>query len=101
MRPPGVKNNADDYKEQRLDYIIEHILPSYDIITFQEAFAFANRRVDKLLVKAYDQGFYHHVASPRHYPWELAGDGGLLILSRFPIVQANRIEFSRGVHADW
>ncbi|RCI01568.1 hypothetical protein CU097_014297 [Rhizopus azygosporus] len=101
MRPPGVKNNANDYKEQRLDYIIEHILPSYDIITFQEAFAFANRRVDKLLVKAYDQGFYHHVASPRHYPWELAGDGGLLILSRFPIVQANRIEFSRGVHADW
>ncbi|CEJ00587.1 hypothetical protein RMCBS344292_14639 [Rhizopus microsporus] len=101
MRPPGVKNNANDYKEQRLGYIIKHILPSYDIITFQEAFAFANRRVDKLLVKAYDQGFYHHVASPRHYPWELAGDGGLLILSRFPIVQANIIEFPRGMHADW
>lgn len=101
MRPPGVKNNENDYKEQRLDYIIEHLLPSYDIITFQEAFAFANRRIDKLLTAAFDQGFFYHVDSPRHYPWDLAGDGGLLLLSRFPIKKADRIEFSRGVHADW
>lgn len=101
MRPPGIKNNANDYKDERLDYIIEHLLPSYDIITFQEAFAFANRRIDKLLTAAFDQGFFFHVDSPRHYPWDLAGDGGLLLLSRFPIKKADRIEFSRGVHADW
>jgi hypothetical protein len=101
MRPPGIKNNENDYKDERLDYIIEHVLPSYDIITFQEAFAFANRRIDKLLTAAFDQGFFYHVDSPRHYPWDLAGDGGLLLLSRFPIKKADRIEFSRGVHADW
>ncbi|RCI06576.1 hypothetical protein CU098_011837 [Rhizopus stolonifer] len=101
MRPPGIKNNKSDYKNDRLEYIIQHILPSYDIVTIQEAFAFANRRIDHLLAAAFDQGFYYHVSSPRHYPWELAGDGGLLILSRFPIKKSNRIEFSRGVHSDW
>ncbi|KAI9481543.1 MAG: Endonuclease/exonuclease/phosphatase [Benjaminiella poitrasii] len=101
MRPPGIKNNKDDYKTERLDYIIQHVLPSYDIIAFQEAFAYANRRIDHLLRAAYDQGLVYHLASPRHYPWDLGGDGGLLTLSRYPIVKANRIEFPRGVHADW
>ncbi|GAN04247.1 Endonuclease/Exonuclease/phosphatase [Mucor ambiguus] len=101
MRPPGVKNNENDYKSERLDYIINHVLPLHDIITVQEAFAYANRRIDQLLMAAFEQGFHYHVASPRHYPWDLAGDGGLLILSRYPIKRADRIEFSRGVHADW
>lgn len=101
MRPPGVKNNENDFKNERLDYIIKNVLPLHDIITIQEAFAYANRRIDQLLVAAFEQGFYYHVGSPRHYPWDLGGDGGLLILSRYPIKKADRIEFSRGVHADW
>lgn len=101
MRPPGIKNNEDDFKSERLDYIMQNILPSYDIITIQEAFAYANRRIDKLLAAAFKQGFYYHVSSARHYPWDLAGDGGLLILSRYPIAKSDRIEFPRGVHADW
>ncbi|KAI8364929.1 Endonuclease/exonuclease/phosphatase [Blakeslea trispora] len=101
MRPPGIKNNENDYKNDRLEYIIHNILPSYDIITIQEAFAFANRRIDHLLAAAFDQGFHYHISSPRHYPWELAGDGGLLILSRFPIKKADVTEFPRGIHSDW
>ncbi|KAI9493181.1 Endonuclease/exonuclease/phosphatase [Zychaea mexicana] len=101
MRPPGVKNNKSDYKEQRLDYIIKHILPHYDVITVQEAFAFANRRVDRLAVAAREMGFNYQVASPRHYPWQLAADGGLLLLSRFPIAKSDVIEFPRGLHSDW
>lgn len=101
MRPPGVKNNKSDYKEQRLDYIIKYILPHYDVVTIQEAFAFANRRIDRLTVEARNLGFNYQVASPRHYPWELAADGGLLLLSRFPIKQADTLEFPRGIHADW
>ncbi|KAF7720952.1 hypothetical protein EC973_005744 [Apophysomyces ossiformis] len=101
MRPPGIKNNWSDYKEERLKYIIRYVLPQYDVVTLQEAFAFANRRVDHLIESAQALGFNHHVASPRHYPWELAGDGGLLLLSRFPIAKAFRLEFPRGVHSDW
>lgn len=101
MRPPGVKNNRSDYKEARLDYIIENILPNYDVVAVQEAFAFANRRIDKLRVKARQLGFNYELYSPRHYPWQLAADGGLLLLSRFPMAKADAIEYPRGVHADW
>ncbi|KAL0076736.1 Endonuclease/exonuclease/phosphatase [Phycomyces blakesleeanus] len=101
MRPPGVKNNADDYKDERLDYIIRYILPEYDVVAIQEAFAFANRRIDRLIREARYLGFNYHVASPRHYPWELAADGGLLLLSRFPIKQSDVLEFPRGLHSDW
>lgn len=101
MRPPGIKNNKDDFKNERLEYIVQNILPFYDIITIQEAFAYANRRIDTLISAAFDQGFYYQVASQRHYPWDLGGDGGLLILSRYPIQKSDRIEFPRGVHSDW
>ncbi|KAI8379584.1 Endonuclease/exonuclease/phosphatase [Radiomyces spectabilis] len=101
MRPPGVKNNWSDYKDDRLEYIMDYILPEYDIIAFQEAFAFASRRKDRLIRRARELGFNYHVESPRHYPWELAVDGGLLLISRFPIRQSDTIEFPRGTHSDW
>ncbi|KAI7889118.1 Endonuclease/exonuclease/phosphatase [Mucor mucedo] len=101
MRPPGIKNNKNDFKNERLDFIVQNILPAYDIITVQEAFAYANRRIDRFLAAAFKQGFYYQVASSRHYPWDLAGDGGLLILSKYPIQKSDRIEFPRGVHSDW
>ncbi|KAF7725576.1 hypothetical protein EC973_009531 [Apophysomyces ossiformis] len=101
MRPPGVKNNWSDFKDDRLDYIIRYILPEYDVVAFQEAFAFASRRKDHLIRKAREMGFNHHVESPRHYPWEFAVDGGLLLLSRFPILDSGEIEYPRGTHSDW
>ncbi|KAG0181964.1 hypothetical protein DFQ29_006361 [Apophysomyces sp. BC1021] len=101
MRPPGIKNNWSDFKDDRLDYIIRYILPEYDVIAFQEAFGFATRRKDHLIRKAREMGFNHHVESPRQYPWDLAVDGGLLLLSRFPIVESGVIEYPRGAHSDW
>ncbi|ORY93737.1 Endonuclease/exonuclease/phosphatase [Syncephalastrum racemosum] len=101
MRPPGVKNNLSDYKQDRLQYIIDHVLPHYDVIAIQEAFAFLNKRIDHLIVEAHKLGFNHHVASPRHSPFELAADGGLLLLSRFPVKATDTLEYPRGVHSDW
>ncbi|ORZ01485.1 Endonuclease/exonuclease/phosphatase [Syncephalastrum racemosum] len=101
MRPPGVTNNWSDYKNERLDYIIQYILPQYDIIAFQESFAFASRRKDKLIQEARNLGFNHHVESPRRYPWDFGVDGGLLILSRFNIRESNIIQYPRGIHSDW
>lgn len=100
MRPPGVKNNANDYKNDRLKHIITAILPHYDIITFQEAFAFGNHRIDRLIEAAQHEGF-GYIMSPRHGPWELAADGGLLLLSRYPLLQADILEYPRGLHSDW
>ncbi|KAI9316903.1 Endonuclease/exonuclease/phosphatase [Dichotomocladium elegans] len=101
MRPPGITNNWSDYKDERLDYIMRYVLPDYDVIAFQEIFGFGTRRKDKLIQQARMIGYNHHVESPRHYPWELGADGGLLILSRFPIRASNVIEFPRGIHSDW
>ncbi|KAI8065776.1 Endonuclease/exonuclease/phosphatase [Gongronella butleri] len=102
MRPPGIKNNWSDYKDQRIDYLIEHIFPHYDIICLQEAFAFATRRKDKLIKEArLRYGFNYHVESPRKYPWNIGIDGGLLILSKYPILQADVIQYPRGKHSDW
>ncbi|EIE88709.1 hypothetical protein RO3G_13420 [Rhizopus delemar RA 99-880] len=101
MRPPLIRNNWSDYKDDRLAYIEKYILPHYDLIVFQEAFAFASRRKDRLIRTARQMGFNHHVESPRKYPWNLGIDGGLLLLSRFPIRESHRIEYPRGQHADW
>ncbi|KAI8343128.1 Endonuclease/exonuclease/phosphatase [Chlamydoabsidia padenii] len=102
MRPPGIKNNWSDYKDDRLDYIIHHILPHYDIIAFQESFGFATRRKDELIKQArLKYGFNHHVESPRKYPWDISVDGGLLVLSKFRITQADIIQYPRGTHSDW
>ncbi|KAI8331282.1 Endonuclease/exonuclease/phosphatase [Choanephora cucurbitarum] len=74
MRPPGIKNNGNDYKNSRLEYIIHNILPSYDIITIQEALHSLIDGIDQLRIAAFEQGF--------HY-------------------QSDIIEFPRGVHSDW
>ncbi|ORX56406.1 hypothetical protein DM01DRAFT_252332 [Hesseltinella vesiculosa] len=100
MRPPGVHNNADDYKDERLAYILNDILPNYDIIALQEAFAFGNHRVDRLIDTALDLGF-DYISSVRHGPWSLASDGGLVLLSRFKVLQADTLEYPRGQHSDW
>lgn len=101
MRPPGIKNNWSDFKDDRLEFIVRHVLPHYDVVSFQEAFAFGSRRKDRLVLAAREMGFNHHVESARKYPWQIAVDGGLLILSRFPIKESQQIEYSRGRHSDW
>lgn len=101
MRPPLIKNNWSDYKDDRLAYIEKYILPEYDVITFQESFAFASRRKDRLITTARNMGFNYHIESPRKYPWQIGVDGGLLLISRFPIRKSDIIEYPRGQHSDW
>jgi hypothetical protein len=101
MRPPLIRNNWSDYKDDRLAYIEKYILPEYDVITFQESFAFATRRKDHLITTARNLGFNYHIESPRKYPWQIGVDGGLLLISRFPIRQVDIIEYPRGQHSDW
>jgi hypothetical protein len=101
MRPPGVKNNWSDYKDDRTDFIIRHVLPNYDVVSFQESFGFGSRCKDRLVRAAREMGYNYHVESGRKYPWQIAVDGGLLVLSRFPIRDSRLIEYPRGRHSDW
>ena len=89
MRPLGVKNNSDDFKSERLSQIIKTVLPAYDIICFQESFDCFTFRKQRLLSEAQKQGFEFFVSSsnPGLFTPQLV-DGGLLVLSRFPIVDS-------------
>ncbi|KAJ2316234.1 hypothetical protein GGI00_007048, partial [Coemansia sp. RSA 2681] len=62
MRPPLIKNNKSDWKDERLDYFIEHILDNYDVICLQEMFEFASSRRSRLFAAAEKLGFKFYVA---------------------------------------
>ncbi|KAJ1967863.1 hypothetical protein IWQ62_001587 [Dispira parvispora] len=101
MRPPGIKTNASDYKDARLDYVIKHVLPQYDVISFQELFSFMNSRVDHLLRAARAAGFGHFFRSKPKSVLDFSIDGGLLTISRFPIMETDSVTYPRGKYSDW
>ncbi|KAJ9062611.1 hypothetical protein DSO57_1008905 [Entomophthora muscae] len=99
LRPPGIKNNGSDYKEDRLKAFCSSRLPLYDVICFQEVFAFGSTRRSRLIEAGIKTGLLYHVASKR--PCIFTGiDGGLLILSRYPIVKCASVKFKPGIHSD-
>jgi endonuclease/exonuclease/phosphatase family metal-dependent hydrolase len=95
-----VKNNESDLKEERLEDFCR-ILHNYDIICLQEMFGTFNSRKQSLIRAATIAGFFFFVdtASPDFLSKYLA-DGGLIILSRFPIVANSYHKFRYGVVAD-
>ena len=86
LRPPPIKNNASDHKDARCLEFLKHI-NNYDIICLQEIFGFLNKRKHKIVKTCFKNGFhfYSSSVSPSFFSTFLV-DGGLLTLSKFPIV---------------
>lgn len=83
LRPPGIKTNFSDYKDDRLDDFIA-IMKQFDIICLQEVFGTLSHRKEKLIKKAIKSGFYFIESSPDpSFFSRYLIDGGLVILSRF------------------
>lgn len=82
---PIVHTNIDDHKlERMLDFLDEMI--HYDIICFQEAFAFFSSRKEKLIFEAAKRGYFYYYSHPEpSFTSFFSFDGGLLIISRFKI----------------
>jgi len=101
IRPPLIKNNKSDYKSQRLQIFTEEELGKWDIIGFQEMFAAFSDRQNFLIKQAAHKGLKYHVKSrsPSIISKYLI-DGGLLIVSRFPIVVSNEVTYSECMQAD-
>lgn len=100
LRPPPVKNNESDWKEARLaDFIQE--LKNFDIVCLQEMFSSFNNRKQQLIKFANKSGlfFYCNAPSPSFFS-KFMVDGGLLILSRFPIVDTLFRPFKYSVLSD-
>lgn len=100
LRPPPVKNNISDHKDDRLEDFTR-ILHNFDIICLQECFGSYNSRKLQLIRAATKNGLFFFIDStaPSFYS-KYVSDGGLLILSRFPIVKYAFHGFNYGVVSD-
>lgn len=90
LRPPLINSNGNDWKDERLDLFIARVLPQYDVIALQEVFALGSSRQRRLVHAARQLGFQWVVSSkaPPFLTSLKFIDAGLLILSRYPIVEA-------------
>ncbi len=100
LRPPLIKNNENDWKDERLADFCNQI-HKFDIICLQEMFGSFNNRKQMLIRAASLAGFFFYVdtGSPSFVSKYLV-DGGLLILSRFPIIATSYMQYRFGVVAD-
>mgnify|MGYP001071345526 CR=1 FL=1 len=101
MRPPMVKNNSSDYKNARVQYFSKFILPNFDIVCLQEIFGSYNKRRKFLIKRAKEQGFEFYAVPHSANIWTLPIiDGGLLILSKYPILESDFMPYEKGVLPD-
>jgi len=101
IRPPFVSNNGNDFKDERLTEFLKYIGP-FDIICLQEMFAAYSGRRNNLIKQAREAGFGYCAASPKPDTFSVHMiDGGLLMLSRFPIVASEYKSFSSGIGSDY
>lgn len=101
LRPPGIRTNRSDYKDLRTQILIEEVLNSFDIICLQEVFSTLSFRKGLIISEAQKQGFSYSHSSP--FPNPFNGhftDGGLLILSRFPILETDQITYENSTGPD-
>ena len=100
LRPPPVNNNGSDYKNERLKDFIE-FLPEFDIICFQEIFTTLTDRKHQMIREAAKSGFKYHVSSrPPSFLSEYITDAGLLILSRYEIVECDYYDYYLNISGD-
>ncbi|KAI8867084.1 DNase I-like protein [Ramicandelaber brevisporus] len=101
MRPPLIKSNESDYKDSRLEYLIKRVLPQYEVVVLQEMFNFGTSRRQKLLSEAIRLGYKYSYCSEAKSVWNVQIDGGLVILSKYPIVKTASVNYERGIESDW
>jgi endonuclease/exonuclease/phosphatase family metal-dependent hydrolase len=100
LRPPPIKNNENDWKDERLEDFCKEI-HNFDIICLQEMFGTFSSRKQNLIRHATKTGFFFYIdtSSPSFMSKYLI-DGGLVILSRFPIISYLFHPFKYGVISD-
>jgi endonuclease/exonuclease/phosphatase family metal-dependent hydrolase len=100
LRPPGIHTNYSDYKDLRTEVFVEDFLQLFDIVCLQEVFGTFNYRKDRILKEAEKKGFFHYGASnPDMFKGHLI-DSGLVILSKFEIVDKDEFTFTVGKGVD-
>ena len=101
QKPVGiVEEGKNEYKSARME-ILGNELKNYDIICLQECFNYQNYRVYNFLKKLEKNGFKYFLKhdSPKFHKYQTI-DSGLMILSKFPIVDSLKKIFVVGVYND-
>lgn len=101
LRPPGIHTNSSDYKDLRAQAFIDLFISQYDIVCLQEVFSTMSSRKDLIRNRARSNGFLYSYQGPRPNP--LHGhftDSGLMILSKFQIVENDYMVFDKGMGVD-
>eukprot|EP00871_Galdieria_phlegrea_P004886 jgi/Galph1/5399/GphlegSOOS_G4019.1 len=100
IRPPGVNSNGNDYKDERLLRFLSH-MAHYDIICLQELFTTGSDRWQALTNAAKVLGFAYEAHLGRKlFSWlPKIVDGGVTILSRFPILSTDSLFFERASYS--
>lgn len=101
LRPPLISNPTGDFKEARTAFFCKSILPSYDLVCLQEVFGLLSSRKARIIAAAKALGYAYSVESPA--PGFFAShliDGGLLILSRYPVLEWEFRSFEFAIFPD-
>lgn len=91
LRPGLIQHRHGDNKRARFLKLLA-ILPQYDVVCLQEMWY---RRAD-LLIHAARLGLPYYAVSPK----SLKTDGGLVILSRYPMLQKRFLLYRHGIFPD-
>ena len=99
-RPPPINTNGTDYKDSRLNDFISY-LPDFDIICFQEVFTMFNDRKHRMIREGAKAGLKYYVSAkvPSFFSKYIC-DSGLLILSRYEIVENDSYDYFLNVSGD-
>jgi sphingomyelin phosphodiesterase len=77
------------------------VIDQFDIVCAQEVFGFLNSRKHRLIYSSLKKGFYYHAEAPNpSFFSSYLVDGGLLTLSKFPIIYEEYRAFGYGVLSD-
>lgn len=100
MRPPGINNNGEDYKDERLEFISER-LKKYDVVCFQEMFKEFSSRQSRLVnsMAALNFSSFSLPVSPSFFSFQLVGSG-LLTASKPPISYQKFMSFDEAAGVD-
>eukprot|EP01029_Cantina_marsupialis_P003762 TRINITY_DN137_c1_g3_i2.p1 TRINITY_DN137_c1_g3~~TRINITY_DN137_c1_g3_i2.p1 ORF type:complete len:931 (+),score=211.07 TRINITY_DN137_c1_g3_i2:131-2923(+) len=105
MRPPGCPPSngffVDEYKVERLQDLADHC-KNFDVVCLQEMFATGSLRQERLLHAFLNLGFRYFARSPTprfRSPIQWV-DGGLMIVSKYPITSSSFHCFDKCSGAD-
>lgn len=97
----SLRRGEGQWKEKRLEeWIRQGKMEKLDVLCLQGVFSQGSKRQRRLLAAAREQGLLFSMYSPKESLLQGKVDGGLVILSRYPIIASASHTYDRGQGRD-